>query len=89
MFGNHQQDDWVSLLPLAEFAYNNGLQTAAGISPFEICQGFNPRLSVGHEPGNVPQADEHASFLQKGYEEVQAALPLSQERMKEYYNQRH
>ena len=89
MFGNHQQDNWVSVLPLAEFAYNNGLQTTAGKSPFEICQGYNPHLSIGHEPGNVPLANDHASFLKEGYQEVQAALGISQERMKEFYDWKH
>ena len=86
MFGNHQQDNWVSLLPLAEFTYNNGLQTLAGKSPFKICLGYNPCLSVGHEPGNIPHADKHASFLKEGHEEVKAALRISQECMKEFYD---
>ncbi|KEP45447.1 putative Transposon Tf2-1 polyprotein, partial [Rhizoctonia solani 123E] len=66
MFSNHQHDNWVSLLPLAEFAYNNGLQTSAGKSPFQICQGYNPRMSIGHEPGNVPYADKYTEFLKEG-----------------------
>ncbi|CUA73094.1 Transposon Ty3-G Gag-Pol polyprotein [Rhizoctonia solani] len=89
MFSNHQQDNWVSLLPLAEFSYNNNLQTATGKSPFEICSGYTPRLSVGHNPGNVPHADDHTEFLRKGHEEVKAALILAQEKMKEFYDRRH
>ncbi|KEP45803.1 putative Transposon Tf2-1 polyprotein, partial [Rhizoctonia solani 123E] len=89
MFSNHQQDNWASLLPLAEFSYNNSLQTATGKSPFEICYGYNPRLSIGHEGGKAPYADQHADFLQKGYDEVKASLTLAQERMKEFYDRRH
>ncbi|QRW17323.1 Retrotransposable element Tf2 protein [Rhizoctonia solani] len=73
MFGNHRQSDWVSLLPLAKFALNNLKQSSTGKSPFQICYGLNPQFS----------------FLEKGYDEVKAALSLAQERMKYFYNQRH
>ncbi|QRW24358.1 Retrotransposable element Tf2 protein [Rhizoctonia solani] len=90
MFGNHQQSDWVSLLPIAEFALNNLKQSSTGKSPFQICYGVNPRFSVGQKSDeSVPNADKHAEFLEKGYDEVKAALSLSQERMKHFYNQRH
>ncbi|EUC55741.1 Transposon Tf2-1 polyprotein, partial [Rhizoctonia solani AG-3 Rhs1AP] len=89
MFSNHQQDNWVSLLPLAEFAYNNSLQTSTGKSPFEICYGYNPRLSVGHKGGKTPYTNQHAKYLQQGYNEVKAALTMAQERMKEFYDQCH
>ena len=34
IFCNYQQDNWYTLLPLAEFAYNNTLSATTGISPF-------------------------------------------------------
>jgi hypothetical protein len=34
MFINHQQDDWVDWLPLAEFTYNNTVHEATGYTPF-------------------------------------------------------
>ncbi|QRW26390.1 Transposon Ty3-G Gag-Pol polyprotein [Rhizoctonia solani] len=90
MFGNHHQSDWVSLLPLAEFALNNLRQTHTGKSPFQICYGFNPRFSIGQKSEEVvPNADKHAEFLERGYDEVKAALSLSQEKMKYFYDQRH
>jgi len=33
-FVGHEQDDWVRLLPMAEFAYNNSVTMGNGISPF-------------------------------------------------------
>ncbi|QRW20471.1 Retrotransposable element Tf2 protein [Rhizoctonia solani] len=85
-----QTDDWVSLLPLAEFALNNLKQTSTGKSPFQICYGYNPRFTVGQKSDeSVPNAEEHAEFLEKGYDEVKAALSISQERMKHFYDQRH
>ncbi|QRW23856.1 Retrotransposable element Tf2 protein [Rhizoctonia solani] len=90
MFGNHRQSDWVSLLPLAKFALNNLKQTSTGKSPFQICYGYNPRFTVGQKSDeSVPNADKHAEFLEKGYDEVKAALSISQERMKHFYDQCH
>ncbi|QRW20813.1 Retrotransposable element Tf2 protein [Rhizoctonia solani] len=74
----------------SEFALNNLKQTSTGKSPFQICYGSNPRFSVGQKTDeSVPNADEHAEFLERGYDEVKAALSLSQERMKHFYDQRH
>src|SRR5258708_10640891 len=33
-YTNYQQDDWSSLLPLAEFAYNNATTETTGVSQF-------------------------------------------------------
>src|SRR5882724_2623818 len=38
---NYQQDDWVNLLPLAEFAYNNTLHSVTMVTPFFANKGFH------------------------------------------------
>jgi len=43
---NYQQDDWVNLLPLAEFTYNNTSQSATMVTPFFMNKGFHPKLEV-------------------------------------------
>ena len=49
IFCNYQQDDWYTLLPLAEFAYNNTLSSTTGISPFFANKGYHPNLTVHPE----------------------------------------
>jgi len=41
-FVSKEQDDWVRLLPMAEFAYNNSVTTGNGMSPFYANYGFHP-----------------------------------------------
>src|SRR5882724_1329276 len=47
---NYQQDDWVNLLPLAEFAYNNTSHSATMVTPFFSKNGFHPNLKVSLKP---------------------------------------
>ena len=44
---NYQQDNWFTLLPLAEFAYNNTPSSTTGISPFFANKGYHLNLT-GH-----------------------------------------
>src|SRR5258708_6381477 len=45
-YTNYQQDDWASLLPVAEFAYNNAPSATTGVSPFFTDKGYHPNLSA-------------------------------------------
>ncbi|KAL7280509.1 hypothetical protein ACG7TL_005441 [Trametes sanguinea] len=49
IYTNYQQDNWSKLLPLAEFTYNNALNSTTGISPFFPNKGYNPAISVHPE----------------------------------------
>jgi len=46
VYCNYQQDNWLELLPLAEFAYNNVLSATTGVSPFFANKGYHPNLIV-------------------------------------------
>src|SRR3954453_18286229 len=41
-FLNYQQDNWLELLPLAEFAYNNSAHSSTNLTPFFANYGFHP-----------------------------------------------
>src|SRR5260221_8170913 len=41
VYMNYQQDDWATLLLMAEFAYNNTTNTTTGVSPFFTNKGYH------------------------------------------------
>jgi len=46
IYCNYQQSNWVQLLPLAEFTFNNTPSSTTSISPFFTNKGYHPRLDI-------------------------------------------
>src|SRR5258707_2726674 len=44
-YTNYQQDNWVTLLLMAEFTYNNATNATTGVSPFFANKGYHPELT--------------------------------------------
>jgi len=65
VYVNYQQDDWVNLLPLADFAYNNTLHSATMVTPFFANKGFHPKLEVSLEPVVSVAAHQVATDLKE------------------------
>src|SRR6266481_4825926 len=49
VYCNYQQDNWSSLLPLTELAYNNTPSATTGTTPFFANKGYHPNLTVHPE----------------------------------------
>ena len=50
MYCDYQQDDWASLLGMAEFSYNNSKHSATTMTPFYANYGFHPQMSLLPHP---------------------------------------
>ncbi|QRV82688.1 Retrotransposable element Tf2 protein [Ceratobasidium sp. AG-Ba] len=86
----YKQNDWVGILPMAEFAYNNSVNASTNQMPFFACYGFHPRFSIGQQADeSVPHADERAEQLKVRMEELQASVTLANEKIKYYYDLKH
>ena len=62
-FSNDRQDNWASLLPLAEFAYNNSVHSTTKMTPFFMLYGYHPKAETIEDDGSkgkVPAARERA-----------------------------
>ncbi|GBE80968.1 Transposon Tf2-12 polyprotein [Sparassis crispa] len=74
-YSSYQQDDWVDYLPLAEFAFNNHVNSSTNQTPFfanlAYHPTFEPRLSYH---STVPAAADLASCLDRLHDELCAEL---------------
>src|SRR5882724_7089686 len=87
LFVDHHQSDWMNWLPMAEFAYNNRVQSATKYSPFVMNFGQNPRM--GHEPRSRTKVESVEKFLdgmKRTREDAESALKRAAEEMKKYYD---
>ena len=84
-FVQHEQDDWVSLLPMAEFAYNNSVTAGNGMTPFYANYGFHPTAvnPPDEEPLN-PASTVYAHWMRTIFDESRKGLEAAQERMRRY-----
>jgi hypothetical protein len=84
---NHEQDDWVSLLPMAEFAYNNSVTAGTGLSPFYANYGFNPTATNPAAENSLhPASKVYAHWMHTVHQEARKGLEAAQERMRKYAN---
>lgn len=98
IFTNFVQNDWVSWLPLAEFACNNQVNDSTGVSPFFANYGFHPRMGVEPSspcPPHVSKAARTEFFnansiadrFQRILDFAKSNMALAQEMQEHYANQ--
>jgi hypothetical protein len=84
-FINYEIDNWVGLLPMAEFAYNNSITQASGMPPFYANYGSYPGsmnpASIPNTKGDNMAYIHHLLSMQ---EMLKKNLKTTQERMKKY-----
>jgi len=88
-FVTREQNNWVALLPMAEFTYNNSVTIGNGMSPFYTNYGRYPATidppDDREEPLN-PASTVYGHWMQSVYKESRKGLEAAQERMRRYTN---
>ena len=90
-FVNWEQNDWVRLLLMAEFAYNNSKNASTGHTPFELNCGYHFRTSYKEKVDSRSQsklADELSKELRELIVICHKNLHHTQELQKRAYNKR-
>ena len=87
---NYWQDNWVDLLPLAEFAYNNSENATTGITLFYANKGLHPRYSseIPRTASNVPLAEHHLDNLKEVQEDLIFYIQEAQESHSKYFDKK-
>ncbi|KAH8154381.1 uncharacterized protein LAJ45_02149 [Morchella importuna] len=67
---SYQQDDWVRLLAMAEFATNNHTSETTKVSPFYANSGRNPRMTFGPLEHGKTIAEDQANSIAKEMKDI-------------------
>jgi len=86
---NYKQNDWASMLTMAEYAYNNSKHSSTKISPFYADYGFNPRTNWLTEiQFRNPASELYGHYMTRIHQKLKDRLEESIKLMKKYYNKR-
>jgi hypothetical protein len=68
-------DNWVDLLPMAEFAYNNSVTSTTGLSLFYMDYGYHPIASNPMATAVCnPASKAYAHWMHTVYKSAKSAL---------------
>ena len=73
-FVKGRQNDWSTLLPMAEFAHNSWKHEHTKHSPHELIIGINPSASITTSEDSVPAVQDRLKKLEESRIDVQKAL---------------
>lgn len=87
-YTGHLQDDWRSLLPLAEFAHNNSRNSSTKQTPFFTCYGYHPRSEITISDSDVPASVDLAKRIQSAHDNARRNLVQAQQSYADSANNR-
>src|SRR5258707_10182283 len=77
----YQQDDWATLLPLADFAYKNATSETTGVLPFFANKGYHPRMTPNLLALSLSsEAQCYISDLDQLHAQLKTSIAEAQER---------
>jgi len=85
IFIDHRQEQWPDWLAMAEFAYNNKVQTSTKVSPFRANNGRDPHMGFEiRKKKKFEKAEEFARRMKEVHKKAEVVLKKSQEKMRKY-----
>ena len=87
---NHQQDNWVQILPIAQFAYNSAMSEATKVSPFFANYGYQPEAYRQPRPDETraEQAMIAVEQIKTFHEQLATDIQFLNERSAAYANKK-
>ena len=78
-FTNHQQTDWATHLPLAEFAHNNWKNETMKNTPFFLLMGYHPRADGHYTASRSPLVEQCLDKLLQIRKDAQTHMTRAQQ----------
>ncbi|KAL8411455.1 hypothetical protein RB596_000918 [Gaeumannomyces avenae] len=86
---NYKQNNWVQLLPMAQFAYNSSIHESTGVTPYFANYGYTPTAYREPKAGkDAPAAEIQVKELTKLHTHLQAKLDKLRTRMSAQANKK-
>ena len=85
---NYLQDNWVKLLPLAEFTYNNSIHSSTKMTPFFANNALHPRFD-SVQISNNPTANDLTNYIESNILRLKDTLSKAQIRYARNYDSHH
>jgi Chromo (CHRromatin Organisation MOdifier) domain len=79
IYGNAEQDDWVNLLPMAQYVHNSWINTSTGYMPFDLLIGHTPTMNVSTDITNVSEVACWKEWLEQAWQCAQATIRAVQQ----------
>ena len=84
---SHHQDDWVTWLPVIEFALNNHYHTGLKTTPFYANYGYHPHIgSLPHIQSPIESVEDFVFHLHQVQKDTEVSLTKAAEDMKKFYD---
>ena len=89
IYVNYQQDNWVDLLPLAEFAYNNAKHVSINATPYYANYGYHPICNYASVTVASPKASDRVGYLRAIHQTLATEIKHAHAEHAKYYNATH
>ena len=75
VYCNFQQDNWLDLLPMAQYVHNSWVSHTMGFTPFELLIRFTPQICpISTTSSHVPSLEQRKQFLEELRGRAQEAI---------------
>jgi hypothetical protein len=80
IYCNFQQDNWSTILPMAQYVHNSWKSHTTGFTPFELLIGYTPEIHpISTVASTLPSLQEKGNFLTQLQERAQEAIWIAQQ----------
>ena len=86
--GNEEKDDWVKLLPLAQYTHNTWINESTRTTLFELLISHTPMMEVQERGISVPEVEKRKAWLEWGRLQAHAALQNAQKLLTKWMERR-